>query len=212
MFVFDARRILLSPGVKFCDRNTQLGSSVLRDSEEHFLAIPFDKVFHEGGIGGDRSIIEHRCAEVLATSPVVLEHTLQWVYCRTQAEKLTLLHLLGHHAGAWQNKILVSDDLQVFDKRFVFVEDVTLRKDGVVIYLSPRQDRAKVEVGIRITNENGAVVLDWRHAGLDATPPLPKKGWIIKRDFPNGRYLVEVTLEQHLAYQSLHHLGQDIFL
>ena len=34
--------------------------------ERTFLAtIPWEKVYHEGGLGGDHSIIAHRCAEVL---------------------------------------------------------------------------------------------------------------------------------------------------
>jgi hypothetical protein len=69
MFVFDARQVLSSVGVKFCDRNMQLGSADPNDSEVYFSTIPFEKVFHEGGTGGDRSITEHRCAEVLAESP-----------------------------------------------------------------------------------------------------------------------------------------------
>jgi ssDNA thymidine ADP-ribosyltransferase DarT-like protein len=77
MMVFNADSVLATPGVKFCDRNMQLGNAASDDTEEYFSQIPFHKVFHEGAIGGDRSIIEHRCAEVLAASPLPLAEHLQ---------------------------------------------------------------------------------------------------------------------------------------
>ena len=98
MFVFNARSVLLSNGVKFSDRNMQLGGAEPNDSEIYFANIPFEKVFHVGSIGNDRTIIEHRCAEVLATSPLPLAGTLQWIYCRTLAERETLCDLLGPNA------------------------------------------------------------------------------------------------------------------
>lgn len=132
MMVFDARKVLAIPTIKFCDRNMQLGSADPGDTEEYFSAIPFEKVYHEGSTGGDRSIIEHRHAEVLATSPMALAETLQWIFCRTKAEQETLLFLLGGDAAKWSSKILVSEDLSLFDRRFVFLEDVQMSVSGVL--------------------------------------------------------------------------------
>ena len=94
MMVFEAKKVLSRAGIQFCDRNMQLASAEPGDSEEYFSKIPFEKVYHEGGTGGDRSITEHRCAEVLAVSPLPLNETLQWIYCRTDAERDTLIHMV----------------------------------------------------------------------------------------------------------------------
>jgi hypothetical protein len=93
MFVLDARRVLTKSGIQFCDRNMQSGSAFPDDTLEYFENIPFEKVYHEGGTGGDATIIAHRCAEVLAHSPLPLAESLQWIYCRSNAERQTLLHL-----------------------------------------------------------------------------------------------------------------------
>ncbi|UFW38953.1 DarT ssDNA thymidine ADP-ribosyltransferase family protein [Bradyrhizobium sp. WSM471] len=115
MFVFDARKVLLSEGVKFSDRNMQTATAEPQDSEIYFATIPFEKVFHVGATGGDKSITEHRCAEVLAASPLPLSTALQWIYCRTVAERETLCDMLGDCAKSWSNKIIVSNDLLVFE-------------------------------------------------------------------------------------------------
>jgi hypothetical protein len=48
MFVFSARSVLQSPGVKFSDRNMQISGVQPSDTEIYFSNIPFDKVFHVG--------------------------------------------------------------------------------------------------------------------------------------------------------------------
>jgi hypothetical protein len=212
MMVFEARSVLTSEGVKFCDRNMQLGTAVIGDTADYFKQIPFEKVFHDSGIGGDRSIIEHRCAEVLVTSPMPLADTLQWIYCRTEAEKLTLLHMLGSARKDWKTKIQISDDLLVFDRRFVFVEKVSIDSKGVVAHLSPRQDFAKIDVRVTARDANGKLHLNFKNNNMNAAPEHPFKSWRFAAALPDGRYLVEVQLEGHLAFRANMNVGQNIFL
>jgi hypothetical protein len=118
MLIFQARAILSDPLVRFTDRNAQQSAAVYGTEEAEFAAIPFDKVYHEGGIASDQSITSHRCAEVHATSPISLDGTLEAVCCRSNAERETLLFMLGGNAAKWADKILVSDDLRVFQRDF----------------------------------------------------------------------------------------------
>lgn len=94
MLVFDARPVLSLENIRFSNSNMQTGA-IEQNTETFFQTIPFEKVYHEGALGGDRSIIAHRCAEVLAPSPLTLEGKLKWIYCRSEAEKMTLLQALG---------------------------------------------------------------------------------------------------------------------
>lgn len=210
MMVFDARSVLTRPGVRFGDRNMQLGTAVVGDGEQFFGDIPFDKVFHEGGTGGDRSIVDRRCAEVLVPSPLPLGGTLQTVFCRTSAERQTLLHALGDQATKWKDRLVVSDDTLVFNRRYVFVEEVSLRSDGVTFQLSPRYDRAEVAVTLQVRNAKGELVVDFTRSKMPAVPDPPSKRWWVRHDLRNGSYTVQLTLEGHLAFRADLALGDKL--
>ncbi|MEH2480163.1 hypothetical protein V1282_003520 [Nitrobacteraceae bacterium AZCC 2146] len=202
MFVFDARKVLISDGVKFCDRNMQLGSADPNDSETYFSTIPFEKVFHVGNIGGDRTIIEHRCAEVLAESPLPLSKTLQWIYCRTAAERDTLCDMLGDQAATWSKKIIISDDLLVFERKYVFVEYVGITDAGLIFELNPREDSKPVSVKITATDDNGNEVINFTNKEMAAHPSPTSKRWRISAVLPHGNYRVQIELEGHLAFRA----------
>jgi hypothetical protein len=206
MFVFAARQVLTRSDVCFCDRNMQISTAIHGDSENYFSNIPFDKVYHEGMIGGDRSIIEHRCAEVLSPSPLPLNETLQWIYCRSEAERATLLYRLGNAAYLWRERIRVSDDLKVFQRDYTFVEDVEIASDGVVFQLNPRLDRQKVNILIEARNLKGALLFSFA-SNMAARPDLPAKRWKVNHNFSNGRYHVRITLEGFLAFERQIWLG-----
>jgi len=183
MMVFDSRSVLSIPTIKFCDRNMQLGAAAPDDTPEYFSNIPFDKVFHVGGIGGDRSIIDHRCAEVLALSPMPLKGNLQWIYCRTIAERETLLHLLGNPARAmWSNQIVVSDDLSVFERRFVFVDYVGISHDGAIFQLNPRADAQTIDVQVKVWGRGEAEIISYANTTMLAQPSATVKRWRVAKD------------------------------
>ncbi|MER8753835.1 DUF4433 domain-containing protein [Mesorhizobium sp. M1050] len=209
MMVFDARAVLSQEGVMVSDRNMQLGDACPSDQDAYFEAIPFGKVYHEGGIGGDRTIIAHRCAEILVPSPLILDGSLQWVYCRSVAERSTLLHLLGPTAKNWLSRIIVSDDLLVFLRDFVFVEDVTIGPEGLVFQLNPRRDLAEVDVQITAQNSKGVVLVNFGNKAMKARPAGAKR-WRIEAKFPSGTYHVQVRLEQHLAFDALINFGTGL--
>jgi|SRR5215831_1358383 len=206
MFVFDSRKVLRLEGTRFSDRNMQLGAAAAHDSEDYFSTIPFAKVYHEGGTGGDRSIIEHRCAEVLAESPLDLEETLQWIYCRSSAERDTLLYLLRNHELDYSQRVLISDDLRVFEKKYVFVEFVSLSSAGVIFQLNPRADGQKINVRVKAWNNSGKQIVDFYNGELAAVPTGAPR-WRVATDLKNGRYRVRIELENQLAYENVLTLG-----
>lgn len=211
MFVFDARSLLALPGIRFCDRNMQLSSAAPSDAEEYFRAIPFEKVYHEGGIGGDNSIIQHRCAEVLAPSPLVLVNSLQWVFCRSNAEKQFLIYLLGASAQKWKEKFVVSEDLMVFNKEYCFVEEVSLAENGLRFSFNPRIDRKNISVKITLKKSTGELVIDYLNNSMPATPDYPAKRWMIKTKIGYGSYVCEIELDGHLAFKAGLSLEFDLF-
>jgi hypothetical protein len=209
MLVFAAEPVLLLPGVHFSTENMQTGV-VEGDTEQYFAAIPFDKVFHEGGTGGDQSIVRHRCAEVLVPSPMSLNGTLQWIYCRSEAEKAYLIHSLGSDAPNWISRILVSEDLRVFEKTFAFVETVSLANTGVVLRMNPRRDHRPLAVRVSAWTPAGAAVLSFFNDSLAAQPPSGGS-WRVSHDFTPGHYRVEIEIDAHLAYRNILVLDESPF-
>jgi hypothetical protein len=211
MLVFDAKRVLSISSVSFCDRNMQLGSAQPGDTEEYFSAIPFQKVFHEGGTGGDSTIKDHRCAEVLVPSPLSLAGNLQWVYCRSSAERDTLIHLLGKLGPAWAKRILVSSDLLVFHREYAFVDEVSLADSGVVFQLNPRVDRKMLDVSVQVWDARGARIINFRNRDMAATPNPPVKRWRVSHPLLDGKYHIQIELDGHLAFKATMYRGSPVF-
>ncbi|MDX2209217.1 MAG: DarT ssDNA thymidine ADP-ribosyltransferase family protein [Sphingopyxis sp.] len=210
MLIFQARAILSDPAVGFTDRNAQQGAAVYGTEEVQFAAIPFDKVYHEGGIAGDHSITSHRCAEVHAASPISLADTLEAVCCRSNAEREMLLFMLGNDARKWADKILVSDDLRVFQRDFAFVQDVSLSREGLIFKLNPRRSGGTVDVSIDLFDQTGRKLIDFRNTELQPVPPTADR-WRVAADLADGTYEAKIEIDGHLAYNNLLTLGDSLF-
>lgn len=211
MFLLDARSVLTRPGVRFSDKNMQLAGAVPGDSEAYFAQIPFAKVFSEGGTGGDRSLTDARCAEVLAPSPLALAGTLRSICLRSEPEKETLLHMLGDQRAEWERFCHVSDALKVFQKEYAFVDVLRLTSEGVIFRLNSRKDGQKIVLQIDVWDSNGRRVIDFYNEAHAPVPPDPRQNWIWRQPLTHDMYFVEVRLEGQLAYQSHMVLGDTLF-
>lgn len=210
MFVLDAKRVLTRHDVAFSDRNMQRQNARSGSDESFFKSIPFASVFHEGGIGGDYSIIEHRCAEVLPISPLPLQDVLSGIWFRSEPERDTFLHKLGPAARQWRDICSVSDELKVFDKRFTFVADISLSTEGVTFRLNHRHDFEAVSVCIQVVDSRNKVCIDFKN-NAHATFNNSQGRWIYKAKLEPGTYLVKVQLENHEAYEATIRLDDSLF-
>ncbi len=202
MFVLDSARVLALPDVLFSDRNMQKLGSNSGDSEEFFSTIPFDKVFHEGGIAGDYSIIEHRCAEVLPTSPLPLGECLKGIWFRSEAERDTLLHLLGESRPRWERLCRVSEELKLFDKKYSFLNEIGLSTEGVSFRINHRPDLQPINLEIQVHDLNGRVHIDFHDIAF-ATFNETGGRWICRKPLDLGSYHVRVKIEGHIAYDGV---------
>lgn len=210
MFVLDAKRVLTRPDVLFSDRNMQKNSAHVGDNEDFFATIPFASVFHEGGIAGDYSIIDSRCAEVLTASPLPLAQVLSGLWFRSEPERDTFLYKLGETASNWKQICSISDELKVFDKRFTFVADISLSTQGVTFRLNHRHDLGTVAISIQAFNSKNRMCIDFRN---DAHQTFNKHQgrWIYKANLEPDEYLVKVKLENHTAYEAKIRLDSSLF-
>lgn len=211
MFVLNASQVLTKDGTRFSDRNMQKQGAQVGTDDAFFASIPFDMVYHEGSYPAERAMIkDHRAAEVLPTSPLDLDEVLQWALCRSEPERETLLHHLGEHADRWRARILVSDDLKVFEKRFPFVQEARLTREGLTFRINPRPDRAAVSIDLTIWDTQGAIVAQYSSTTL-ALPPPNAQSWIHRTTLNDGVYRIKMTLEGHLAYEGYQAVGSQLF-
>lgn len=209
MFVLDAKPILTRDGTLFSNENMQRASAQLGSNAAFLAGLPWDKVYHEGVLAGDQTIIRHRCAEVLTISPLELQDCLQWIYCRSEAERDTLLHLLGAAGNNWRTKIRVSDDIRVFNRLLTYVEHVHLTPDGVIVELHPRNDGQDVKFRLHVMDMGGVIIGQYAKDVFSPIPPDAKL-WRIPQAILPGYYLVQIWLEDELAYECELHLGDDL--
>lgn len=210
MFVFRAKPILTAQGTEFSDENMQRGSALVGNNNNFFQQIPFEKVYHEGGLCGDRSIIAHRCAEVLASSPLPLEGNLQWVYCRSEAERQTLLYKLGPAADDWRDRVRVSDDIKVFHRLLSYVEHVHLAQKGIVYELHPRNDGKKIRIKVDVYDPIGDHIIGMEKDNFSPYPKNAKRWYTAGKLQPNVPYTATINLEGHMAFEAKLSFGDTI--
>lgn len=199
MMVFDAEKILTAPGARFSDGNMQ-GNPNVYERDAGFALLDFDSIYHEGPVSADEraAVTRARCSEVLVPSPLVLPAYLQSIICRSAAERQLLLHELGPDFGG-KDRIRVFNEAGVFNADFVFVETVDLASDGVhVKFHSARRGSltGAVEITLRSLKRRGTVTR-WEKPAIEFW-----KKWHFTHKIPDGRYLLEITIRDCLAYRS----------
>lgn len=102
-------------------------------------AMPWRLVYHVGAFdrARDRSILHHRQAEVVVPSALDLE-SLQWIVCRSQAEKDTLMYLLTPALrDRYQRRILASGRLSLHYRQHTYVDRAVLSRESILLSFSP---------------------------------------------------------------------------
>lgn len=201
IFVFKANDIFTQSGVMFSDGNVQSSATETGSTDEKFQTIPFDRVYHDGPFDAysteGTDIVRRRCAEVLVPNALELRGNLQWVLCRSAAERATLLHLLGDSADQWSNRISVYAEPGLFESRYAYLNTVDAGLGGVTFTFSPRRDGASVSTEMAVFDGNGGPIMHFGPTELD-----PAKRWISRRALEPGRYLARFKLEGCLAYEA----------
>jgi hypothetical protein len=118
--------------------------------------------------------------------------------------------MLGSDADKWSKKTMVSDDLLVFQREYVFVEYVGLTDDGLIFQLSPRTDLKPVAVRVVAHDSTGNEVINFLNNEMLAHPSATVKRWRISKKLSPGNYRVQIELEGHLAYRANVCLGDRI--
>ena len=96
-FLFDSAQILTCADCRFSDQGLNNAGAAILSTAEELKNLPWQKIYHNTRF--DRSRIEEsdiarrRQAEIIVPRDLKLD-ALKYIYCRSVAEKETLLHLL----------------------------------------------------------------------------------------------------------------------
>jgi len=198
MLVLDAEAVLTSPETQFSCGNMQSHVSEVYGDDDGFDELEFSGIYHDQA-NPSRDQIRQRCAEVLAESPLSLEHTLKHIIVRTDADVQTLYCLLGdlglRHLS---DKVRKSQGTGVFFNEYTALEFIDSEPGRIAFRVKESRSGANIDIRMRISDVAGGgerVLFDTSIESL--------KRYYFEHDLPAGLYRVRVDLERCLAHESI---------
>ena len=207
--IFDALAVLSRTDSWFSDGNLGSANANVYEDVSFLEQIPFDLVYHDTRF--DRSerdqVVHHRNAEVLVPQRMGLE-SLRYIGCRSDAEYKTLLHLLPPGTRfRWVDKLGVRPNLQLFNRKWTFVEEVDTNTDKIVFRFNrnsftPGPFDARFEIEITATG----MKYQWRNAAYQCNQLLVVS--LANLGNPSD-YTARLFLDDQLAYANRYQ-GDDL--
>ena len=204
-FLFDLPSILTRDDCSFSESNqAKLGFNQLFTTAEDLSSFDFGKIFHVDRLSDEekRDIISHRNAEIIVKKELDLTG-LKYIYCRTPAEKETLMHLLTDDLRqSWGSSIQVESGSSLFYREWVFVETALLNETSTTFVFSDSKASGPFELEVRCSraHQQNYVKQDFYASGklqIGFREPLPQ-------------YDIQLTLDGHLAYASSFDGREDV--
>lgn len=196
-FCFDALELLSQDDTQFSIGSMARDNVLYSGEQELFEQIPFNYVFHNGSFTQDQkdTIIFHRHAEVLVPNSLPLSPSLRFIACRTSAERQTLIHLLpANIRRSWLPKIRIAD-LDLFERKWVFIEEVVVVDDVVTFRFNPNTIiPGPFEVKVEYRENGSDIVREWH--GIESS--LKETLNVRIPDATSGR--ISLYLDDSLAF------------
>lgn len=205
-FLFDAKKILTKTDCQFAEGNlAKLGIQGFRSTAEQLASFDFKKIYHQGVFNQTErdDIILHRNAEIVIPKELDLS-TLKFIFCRSPAEKETLLYLLPKNVvSKWGSKILVDTKADFYNRNWAFVQTVQLNSKTATFDFSP--DVIATEpfnlTVIRRGYEEKILRLEDFRANKEFMFGFPRDIW---------KYEIELRLDNNLAFIGNYDGSDDI--
>lgn len=203
VFMFNSLPILTREEVRFSDGNlastffTKVG-----ENAEFFKKLPFEKIYHSGSlhrfIWYEKSgIIRNRHAEVIVPKELDLEE-LSLIWCRTQAEFETLIHLISEETyERWKEKIGVANRIPLFYENWTFVKKVVYHQSSVEFIFNHGFPRGPFNVKVTVKDMGTGKTYSYSAANKNLGDSLD----IRNPDKVHGKFIeVLFTIDDHIAY------------
>ena len=197
-FLFDSTEVLSRDDCRFSDGNLGSHRAQTFSTADELEQLPWKKIYHTGWIDYSEAessdIVFHRHAEVIVPRKLDLS-SLRYIYCRSDAERKTLLHLLPMHLrDRYQGKIVATARSDLFYRQQTFIETVRLSSDAVYVRFSP-ETRSPGPFRLRVDLEAGFL----RNSGEVEEFRL-REPYVLKIPLSATSYTIRLSLDDHLAY------------
>lgn len=207
--LFDSVGVLSMKSTRFSGGNLGRLFAELHSSVEEFKKLPFQAIYHVGPLPSalieKDKIINCRNAEVVVPEQLSIDY-LKLIYCRSDAEKDTLLSLLSADAyNIWNDHIIVDRLGQLFHKKWTFVDKVRSVESKITLSFSPDSITPgpfKPSIEIYDLERNLLDSHDYNRILCNKVYNFP-----FKRS--HGEYMIKVFLDDNLCYQG-YHLDYDL--
>jgi len=200
-FLFDSAEILCRIDSLFSDRGLASNDCQIMSTARELASMEWKKIYHLGAFDSSRpeesDIASRRMAEVIVPGNLDMK-SLKWIYCRSEAEKDTLLHLLTHgQRPRYESRILATARNALFYRQHTYLE--TVRLDSNAAHLSFFPDTRSIgpfKVQVNIRSDNGIR----QYADNSFTFQRGGFQWNLNTGFED--YVLELHLDEHLVYQN----------
>ena len=206
-FLFDSAAILSREDYWFSDRGLASRNYQIMSTAQDLANLDWRKIYHTGPIDFRRpeesDIISRRMAEVIIPGHLDMK-SLKWIYCRSEAEKDTLLHLLADALRPqYEGRILATARSELFYRQHTYLESVRMDSEAAYLSFSPdtqSQGPFQLQVIIRSGDEI-------RQSTEDAFSfQSGEFRWKINTEFDD--YEFELRLDENMVYRN-RHIGVD---
>ncbi len=202
-FLFDLPSILALPQSSFSDRTLAGQNYRLMKNAQDLKNLPWQQIYHTEWIDWNnpemaREIIAHRNAEIIVPGELDLSG-LKFIYCRSEAEKDTLLDLLPTQTRRkYRDKIVASNRSELYFRKRTFIERASLMNSSVSLYFSADTE-APGPFCLRVEIEENQKTFVQENPLFLLEPPY---NYILK--FPQilHPYRLRVMLNNALVYQN----------
>lgn len=208
-FLFDSAQILSREDCRFSERGLASRNYQILSTAQDLANLDWRKIYHTGPIDYSRpeesDITSRRNAEVIIPSHLDMK-SLKWIYCRSEAEKDTLLHLIADaQRPQYKRRILATARNELFYKQHTYLESVRMASEAAYLSFSPEtKSSGPFRLQIIIRSDD-----DTRQHTEDAyTFQKGEFRWKIRTGFDD--YEFELRLDGNLVYRNRHIEVDDI--
>ncbi len=198
-FLFDSVNLLSRSDCEFSDGNLGTsGKATLFHSAEELANLPWKEIYHNDRILPKErpTIVFRRNAEVIIPQKLDLRD-LRYIYCRSHAERETLLQLLPDKLrNKYEKKVVATARNTLFFRRHTFVESARLSSKAIRLHFSPDTESpgpfyVTIDINDRRIWENQFVDHIRGKLEIPFRQSLPK-------------YEVRIFLDSHITYAGKH--------
>lgn len=210
MLLFDSRDILTRESTQF-SRGSLAGHAPGKTGcrASFFGKLPFNRIYHNSWFRPEERsmIIASRHAEVIVPRSLDLD-ALKYIWCRSDAERDTLLSLLSENTRrVWEKKIFFGRKYDLFFAKWAYVDRVQLGHSVIEWnFNSNSMEPGRFDLKVRLEDQSSGRIL---RGSKDAFVANKKILWKFKN--PVYHYSIDLWMDECLAYHGYYRKTDDVF-